>query len=53
MQQSLSEIQQLLREVAEHLQSPSQTDKNAAAAKLHRVAAIASTMAFTIKAATR
>jgi hypothetical protein len=53
MDDSFTTIQELLRQIGEHLQSTSQSQKNAAATKLHRVAALASTLAFTVKGPTR
>ena len=53
MQESLATIQQLLREIAEHLQTGKRSDKTTAAAKLHRIAAVAATAAFTVAAANR
>lgn len=48
MNDSIKEIELLLREVVEHLVAATKSDTSAAAAKLHRVAAVASTLAFTI-----
>ncbi len=48
MDDSFKTIQSLLREIAEHLNAGTKGDRAAAAAKLHRVAAIASTLAFTV-----
>jgi hypothetical protein len=48
--QDVAEIGSLLQQVAEHLKSGKRPDVTAAAAKLNRIAAIATTLAFTIKA---
>ena len=53
MDDSLVTIQTLLRQIAEHLQSPAKSQQNAAAAKLHQIAAVASTLAFTVEGARR
>jgi len=50
MDSKIITIQGLLQEVAEHLKSGTQQDRKTAAAKLHRIAGIASTLAFTINA---
>jgi hypothetical protein len=50
MNESLSEIQRLLRETADHLNSGTKNDSRKAVMKLQRIAALASTMAFTIQA---
>jgi hypothetical protein len=50
MNESISEIQRLLQEVADHLKSGAKTDTRKAATKLQRIAALASTLAFTIQA---
>jgi hypothetical protein len=47
MNESISEIQRLLQEVADHLKSGTQTDTRKAVAKLERIAALASTFALT------
>ena len=46
----LGEIQQLLKEVSEHLQAGSKADTRKAAAKLERIANIANTLRFTLQA---
>ena len=46
----LQEIQDLLKAVAEHLKADTKADKRKAIGKLERIAAVASTLAFTIKA---
>ena len=48
---SMKQIEGLLEAVAEHLKSPSKANRRAAALKLERIVAIASTMAFTIRTA--
>ena len=50
MNESISEIQRLLQEIADHLKSGTQTDTRKAVAKLQRIAALASTLALTIRA---
>ncbi len=45
----LAEIQQLLKAVAELLQSGAKNDKRAAAVKLDRISDIASTLALTLR----
>lgn len=50
MNESISEIQRLLQEIADHLKSGTQTDTRKAVAKLERIAALASTFALTIRA---
>ena len=50
MNQSLSDIQTLLQEVARHLVAETPADKRQAVQKLQRIAAIASTAAFTLAA---
>jgi hypothetical protein len=50
MNESISEIQRLLQEVADHLKSGTQTDTRKAVAKLERIAALALTFALTIRA---
>ena len=49
MNDTLRQLESLLREVAEHMASATRTDKIAAVSKLHRIAEIASTLAFTIE----
>jgi len=48
--ESISEIQRLLQEIADHLESGTKTDTRNAVAKLERVAALASALALTIRA---
>ena len=50
MNESISEIQRLLQEIAGHLKSGTKTDTRKAVAKLERIAALASTLALTIQA---
>jgi hypothetical protein len=49
MNQSISEIQRLLQEVVGHLSSGTKMDARKAAAKLERIAALASTAALIIQ----
>ena len=51
MNESVNEIQRLLREAADHLKTGTSTDTRKAAAKLERIAALASTLALTVKTA--
>ena len=53
MNESISEIQRLLGEVAEHLRTGTAADTRKAVAKLERIASLASTLALTVKAARR
>ena len=48
MDDTLITIQHLLREVAEHLKSRGKSDRTAAAAKLHSIAVLSATLAFTV-----
>ncbi len=41
-------LEGLIRDVEEHLKSPTKANRRAAALKLERIAAIASTLAFTV-----
>ena len=50
MNEGISEIQRLLQEIADHLKSGTKTDTRKAVTKLERIAALASTLAFTIQA---
>ena len=45
----LAEIQQLLKQVADHLKAGDKTVKRQAIAKLERIAAIAGTLALTLR----
>jgi hypothetical protein len=47
--ESINEIQKLLREIAEHLSANTKMDARKAVAKLQRIAALASTSALTIQ----
>ena len=49
MNDSINTINRLLQEVVAHLQAGTKGDKIAAYEKLQHIAAIASTLAFTIK----
>jgi hypothetical protein len=50
MNESISEIQRLLQEIADHLKSDTKPDTRKAVAKLERIAALSSTLALTIGA---
>ena len=45
----LAEIQQLLKQVADHLKAGDKTEKRQAIAKLERIAVIAGTLALTLR----
>lgn len=45
----LAEIQQLLKQVADHLKAGDKTEKRQAIAKLERIAAISGTLALTLR----
>ena len=49
MNESINEIQKLLREIVEHLSANTKMDARKAVAKLQRIAALASTSALTIQ----
>jgi len=49
MNDSIGEIQRLLQEIADHLNSGTKTDTRKAVTKLDRIAALASTLALTIR----
>ena len=53
MKEGINEIQRLLHEIAEHLKAGTTADTRKAVAKLERIAALASTLALTVKAARR
>ena len=53
MKESISEIGTLLREIVDHLKVGTTTEMRKAAAKLERLAALASTLALTIQATRR
>ena len=48
MDDTLINIQHLLREVAEHLKSRGKSDRTTAAAKLHSIAVLSATLAFPV-----
>ena len=50
MNESISEIQRLLKEVIDHMQADTKADKRKATAKLERMASLASTLALMLKA---
>ena len=50
MNESIVEMQRLLKEVVSHLQADTKADKRKAAAKLERIASLASTVAQMLKA---
>jgi hypothetical protein len=50
MNESIIEMQRLLKEVVGHLQADTKADKRKAVAKLERIAALASTVALMLKA---
>jgi hypothetical protein len=50
MNESISEIQRFLKEVISHVQADTKADKRKAAAKLERIASLASTVAQMLKA---
>jgi hypothetical protein len=49
MNESISEIQRLLQEIAGHVEADTRPETRKAVAKLQRIAAVASTMAFTLQ----
>ena len=49
MNESIIEIDLLLREVVAHLESGTKPDTRKVSAKLKRIAALASTLAFTVE----
>jgi hypothetical protein len=53
MNEGINEIRRLLLEIAEHLKAGTTADTRKAVAKLERIAALASTLALTVKAARR
>jgi len=53
MNESISEIQRLLQEVAHHLRTGTPADTRKAAAKLKRIVAQASTLALMVETARR
>ena len=50
MNESISEIQRLLQEIVGHLKSGTKADTRKVVAKLERIAALASTLALTVRA---
>lgn len=50
MNESIVEMQRLLKDVVSHLQADTKADKRMAAAKLERMASLASTVAQMLKA---
>lgn len=50
MQETMIDMQRLLADVADQLNSSKKTDRSAAIKKLRRIAEIATTLAFTIEA---
>ncbi len=53
MNESISEIQRLLQEIVGHVTAGTKTDARKAVGKLERIAALASTLALTLRAAQR
>ena len=53
MNESISEIQRLLKEIVAHVTAGTTTDTRKAVTKLERMAALASTLALTLRAARR
>jgi hypothetical protein len=53
MNEGIGEINRLLHEVAEHLKTGATADTRKAVAKLERIAALAATLALTLKAGRR
>jgi hypothetical protein len=53
MNEGIAEINRLLREVAEHMKTGTTPDTRKAVTKLERIAALAATMALTLKAGRR
>jgi hypothetical protein len=49
MNESIAKLDSLLRDVVDHLKAGTKPDRRAAALKLDRLAAVATTLAFTIK----
>jgi hypothetical protein len=49
MNESITMLDNLLRDVVEHLKAGTKPDRRAAVLKLERLAAVATTLAFTIK----
>jgi hypothetical protein len=53
MNESISEIQRLLREIVGHVKAGTTSDTRKAVTKLERIAAVATTLALTLQAARR
>jgi hypothetical protein len=53
MNESIGEIHRLLKEIVDHLKAGTTTETRKAAAKLERIATLASTLALTIQATRR
>jgi hypothetical protein len=53
MNEGIGEINRLLHEVAEHMKTGTTADTRKAVAKLERIAALASTLALTLKTGRR
>ena len=53
MNESINEIKRLLHEIVEHVKTGTTSDTRKAVTKLERIAALASTLALTLKAARR
>lgn len=53
MNESISEIQRLLQEIADHLKCGTKTDTRKAVTKLERIATLASTLALALTIQTR
>lgn len=51
MNESITKLDSLLRDVIVHLKAGTKPDRRAAVVKLDRLAAVATTLAFTIKSA--
>jgi hypothetical protein len=50
MNESIAKLDDLLRDIVEHLKAGTKLDRRAAVVKLDSLAAVATTLAFTIKA---
>ena len=53
MNESVSEIQRLLKEIDDHLRAGTTPDRRKAVTKLERIAALASTLALTLQTTRR
>jgi hypothetical protein len=49
MHEGIAQLDGLLRDIVDHLKAGTKPDRRAAALKLDRLAAVATTLAFTIK----